>query len=269
MLAASVLIAGFGAPCWQGSISAYYFTAAHTVFVGSLCALGILLISYRGSKDSEDILLDLAGIMAFVVAMVPTTRPEKICGAALPEKLLVTAGITNNIWALMVALVVAKALSYVMAKKKGTPTELSLWGKRARWVFWVVIAVGAVTFLLLRPTFDEFAHATAAIVLFLAFGFVVFLNAYLVDKQDTTNKEFYQRAYRTIGWAMVATLPAVVLLHVLLTRLGEWDQTVLVLEAALIAEFAAFWAFQTVELWDARTRNELIPADVRQTLPPM
>ena len=76
MLFASLIVVAITTDgCWQTSISAYYYTAAHSVFVASLCALGILLITYRGSNDTEDILLDLAGVLAFVVAMVPTARP--------------------------------------------------------------------------------------------------------------------------------------------------------------------------------------------------
>ena len=55
------------------------------MFIGALCAIGALLIVYKGSKDTEDVLLNLAGILAFVVAFVPTSRPVLLCGeSALP-----------------------------------------------------------------------------------------------------------------------------------------------------------------------------------------
>src|SRR5271156_5020787 len=79
MLGAAVLGERLTASCWQTSISAYYFTSAHSVFVAALCALGTLLIVYTGSTDTEDTLLNLAGILAFIVAMVPTSRPA-LCG---------------------------------------------------------------------------------------------------------------------------------------------------------------------------------------------
>ena len=77
LFASLIVVAMTTGGCWQTSISAYYYTAAHSVFVASLCAIGILLITYRGSTDTEDILLDLAGVLAFVVAMVPTARPAQ------------------------------------------------------------------------------------------------------------------------------------------------------------------------------------------------
>ena len=80
MLATALIIERAGATCWQTSISAYYFTSAHGVFVGSVCVVGALLIVYKGNKDTEDVLLNLAGIVGFVVAFVPTSRPVLLCG---------------------------------------------------------------------------------------------------------------------------------------------------------------------------------------------
>ena len=108
MLFASLIVVAVNTGgCWQTSISAYYYTAGHSMFVASLCAMGILLITYRGSNDTEDILLDLAGVLAFVVAMVPTTRPGSICGPALPDY-VVGPSIRNNVWAVIAGLTFAK-----------------------------------------------------------------------------------------------------------------------------------------------------------------
>ena len=84
MLAAGVIGAAISSHCWQGSISAYYYTSAHSVFIASLCALGVQMIVYRGSSDTEDALLNLAGMLAFIVAFVPTGMPERQCGEAGP-----------------------------------------------------------------------------------------------------------------------------------------------------------------------------------------
>ncbi len=63
---------GTGQSCFLRSISAYYYTPVRTVFVGSLCAIGVVLIAYKGHSPEEDVLLNFSGFMAFVVAMVPT-----------------------------------------------------------------------------------------------------------------------------------------------------------------------------------------------------
>ena len=68
LLGAGVIGAAISSQCWQGSISAYYYSAAHSVFIAAVCAIGVLMIVYRGSTDTEDELLNLAGMSAFIVA---------------------------------------------------------------------------------------------------------------------------------------------------------------------------------------------------------
>ena len=94
--------------CSLGSISAYYFTAAHSVFVAALCAIGACLIVYKGNTDTEDVVLNFSGFLSFVVAFVPTQR-EAVCGAGLPAAYEVGPGVRNNVLALIVAGVLAEA----------------------------------------------------------------------------------------------------------------------------------------------------------------
>ena len=56
----------------QRSISSYYYTDMRDVFVGSLCAIGIFLFSYRGYERSDDIAGNLGGVFAIGVALFPT-----------------------------------------------------------------------------------------------------------------------------------------------------------------------------------------------------
>jgi hypothetical protein len=104
MLGAATIGERLRASCWQTSTSAYYFTTAHSMFAAALSALGVQFIVYKGSSDTEDVLLTLAGILAFIVAMVPTTRPVLLCGRHdLPADYNVKYAITNNVWAVVVA----------------------------------------------------------------------------------------------------------------------------------------------------------------------
>ena len=59
-----------------GSISGYYYSPVRSIFVGALVAIGPALISIKGRAGWEDTLLDLAGMLAPVVALVPTPLPE-------------------------------------------------------------------------------------------------------------------------------------------------------------------------------------------------
>jgi len=62
-------------PGIQSSISSYYHTGMRDVFVGSLCAIAVFLISYHGYEQKDDIAGDLACVFALGVALFPTT-PE-------------------------------------------------------------------------------------------------------------------------------------------------------------------------------------------------
>jgi hypothetical protein len=61
----------------KGSISEYYFSNLREILTGVLCAVGLFLIRYTGSKDStfwknDSLLTNIAGYMAFGVAFFPT-----------------------------------------------------------------------------------------------------------------------------------------------------------------------------------------------------
>jgi hypothetical protein len=69
-----VLVIGkmiFESPGILDSISSYYYSVMRNVFVGSLCAIAIFLISYR-YQHLDDIAGDLAGAFAIGVALFPT-----------------------------------------------------------------------------------------------------------------------------------------------------------------------------------------------------
>jgi hypothetical protein len=56
------------------SISHYYYSVMHIVFVGVLCILGAFLITYRGKSNFENTISNLAGIFAMGVAVFPTSN---------------------------------------------------------------------------------------------------------------------------------------------------------------------------------------------------
>jgi hypothetical protein len=70
-------------PGLQHSVSGYYHTMMRDVLVGSLCAIGVFLWSYRGYDRRDDFLSNLAGASAVGVALFPT--PPKSDATALDE----------------------------------------------------------------------------------------------------------------------------------------------------------------------------------------
>ena len=87
-----------GAVCLQPSISAYYYTPARPVFVAALSAVGAGLIIYRGTTPAENVLLDFAGFLAFIVSFVPTKIQPDACDATnVPSAAEISSAIANNV----------------------------------------------------------------------------------------------------------------------------------------------------------------------------
>ncbi len=190
MLFAAIFIDSVPTDCWQGSISAYYYTAARNVFVATLCCLGIMLIVYKGSNDTEDVLLNLAGTLAFFVAFVPVSIPEVAgCRQVLPTAAEKSDAIANNFGAVIVALVVAGAIiAFVFFVDKESRSDTSDWGNRLRVISCVVLAGFVVAYLFFPEQFEAGAHWVAAVLIFVIIGAVVFINAYLVGNQDKQDR---------------------------------------------------------------------------------
>ena len=260
MLGAAVIGERLTATCWQTSISAYYFTTAHSIFIAALCALGVQFIVYKGSSDTEDVLLTLAGILAFIVAMVPTTRPVLLCGRyGLPAEYEVKHAITNNVWAVVTALVIARVVSWWLYRRTNTARPKSVWGTVSIYILLTVMALGLVALVFFGNWFDSNAHGVAAVIMFLAIIATVVTTAFLVSRQDdakSPHRHLYYMLYQGIAAAMIVTLIAVVVLHF---ALDSWNHWVIVVETALILEFTVYWVIQTIELWRTPNRFELLP----------
>ncbi len=278
MLFAAILIDSVPTDCWQASISAYYYTAARNVFVAAICCLGIMLIVYKGSNDTEDVLLNLAGTLAFFVAFVPVEIPDTAgCQQVLPTAAEKSDAISNNVGAVIVALVVAAAIiTLVYIVDSDSRSDTSRRGNWLRVMSVVVLAGFVVAYLRFPAQFEAAAHWVAAVMIFAIIGAVVFINAYLVgnqDKQEPATRDRFRRCYRVIGWMMVGSVVGAVITGLVGALShptgGAWDVPVFALETALLLEFALFWAFQTFELWNHADRNTLISDERQKTMAPM
>ena len=54
-------------------MSAYYYTSMRDVFVGSLCAIGVFLLSYRGYDATDNLTGNLTCVFAVGIALFPTS----------------------------------------------------------------------------------------------------------------------------------------------------------------------------------------------------
>ena len=74
-------------PIIESSISSYYYTDLRNIFVGSMCSIGIFLMSYQGYDCRDAIAGRFAFVCAIGVALFPTsplpvaTADEKLIGS--------------------------------------------------------------------------------------------------------------------------------------------------------------------------------------------
>jgi hypothetical protein len=251
--------------CWLGSISAYYYTPARTVFVGSLCALGASLIVYKGHSSEEDVLLNFSGFMAFVVAMVPTV-PDFSCGpnAYTQTPAEIAAAVRNNIWSLVVVAVIAAVI--VAALRRGAVVRDAAARPTARSVLVTLACAGVLLvelalFLVLRERFIALSHGIAAATMVAGVIAVMVLSALRTEERhravgDDTGRG-YRRIYLAIAVALTLALAATVVAAVTVTGFAH---LVLVSEVIVIVLFATYWGVQTKELWDL---GEISPDEAR------
>lgn len=254
LLAASIGIERSKVDCWQTSISAYYYTPVRAIFVGTMIAVGLSLIVYKGRSNWEDVSLNFAGMFAPVVAVAPTTDVGD-CWSIPPSPLPVNedgslagwvlTNIDNNFYALLIAggvgLAVAAGVAMTVNRSVRAPLVMGERGTR------VSLAVTGVLLLFgwwLIQNWDGFnthAHGYAAVLMF------AFLVAAIVAKVV----EYWNKRDEVWFWVYAAVAALMVLGGVVIptTRIFG-DHTVFALEAYEIAFFAIYWIVQTAENWN-------------------
>lgn len=265
--------------CLQGSISSYYYTPVHAVFIGALIAMGVVMIALKGREAVEDTLFNIAGVLAPIVALVPTSRPvatadgRGLCGTAdhhldIPTRSLVV----NNIPALAIGVALALLITYLVARRErriSSRPSLPRATKVGLAVCVVLLAIGLVWYFGWNTNFHRYAHGGTAVAMFVFIWLAVVVNAgwprsLLVRiyrwlqtplppalENPTPRHLAYRRWYRGIAIAM----PAVAVASFLLPG----DVRVFWLEVGEIAPFALFWAVQTFEAWETGVTSTAPP----------
>ena len=247
----------------ESSISAYYYGPARSVFVGILVAMGLALVAIKGRSGLEEIALNLAGMLAPVVAFVPTTVLASKGTCPEDVKRCIDAqflpGVENNMGALILVGPPVLVFAWWTSRKHGTTDRsgrLSLWGATAVW------AVFAAWFWWgPRQPFLDLAHYVSAVLMF---GLVIVVVAYNALRTDHAfsvagGVVSYRRLYSVIAALMAITLVTAVVYFFVTgadTRLSfPW---IFLLETILLTLFMAFWVVQTKEFW-----NEGLPVEAQ------
>ncbi len=260
------------AGCLKSSISAYFYSPVRSLLVGGLMAIGLALIAIRGRSRAEEILLNLAGMFAPVVALVPTT-PSTDCPSSIattpaptdpPQEPLpdwVLRMIDNNLLAYLAvagAVVLALLGWWLYARIRRPDLGLDApasWLLASLLIYAVVIGIGVVVYVN-SDKFKEYAHWVAALAMFACFFVVVVWNAV----RWTTEAPRYSRAYGAIAIGMVVAAVAIGGWKFLADRFDgfpQWDEAIFWLEISEILLFALFWGIQT---WQFRTfETVLVP----------
>lgn len=244
-----------GRRCIQGSISAYFHTPVQSVFVGVLVTMGVCLIALKGNTETEDILLNIAGMLAPGVAFVPTAE----VGACRSVPFVVAdvpARVANNMQALFVAGALVGLAVFAIARREAAADGLGRWERLGLIGTVLLLGGGAGWFYVDRELFLSLAHGFAAVPMFICIIAVIWLNGR--DAQQSVREGAapagnarYVAAYRAISTAMLVALVVTVVVS-LATRSSA---LVLWVEVVLIALFAVFWVVQTAELWSKGLRR--------------
>jgi hypothetical protein len=241
-LFASVLIERLHVGCWQGSISAYYYTPAHAVLVGALVAIGVSLIAVKGSTDVEDVLLNVAGLLAPIVAFVPTTPPSGSCPSTAFIGDDIKAYVDNNVLAYAIGGAVAIAAAYVIARLTGKTANVPTSRPSIIGLVTVVVllVVGVVWYAAFRQSFLDHAHTVSAAAMFLLIAVVIVINARSAAP-----------GYRTV-YALTVGAMALAGIAVGIGKLADhdWQHQTLWIEVLVLLPFAVYWLAQTFEHWD-------------------
>lgn len=259
-----------GRSCFQTSISAYYYTPARGFLVGALLAIGVCLVVLKGNSEREDVLLNIAGMLAPVVAFVPTPDAGTCTSspAAFADR---QAHVANNMSALLALGLAALVLTAVIAwwEHRGTGRPVPVSSRVGIALSFALWAGTALVFGAFRDAFVDRAHDVAAIAMFACIVGVVVLNA-LDFGRPASHLGARRLANRYAAVAVAMGLSVLVILAVSLAV--GWDHAVLWLEGTLIVLFAVFWSIQTRELWHSDSGLRLdrhAPPDARSHAGPL
>lgn len=239
-----------------GSISAYYYTPSRSVFVGALVAIGISLAAIVGRRGFEDSALNIAGMLAPIVAFVPTPRgaggapcdPDGRC--SVPPEFV--PSVVNNIWGLLglgLAGICLGAFTIIRRPETSRGTRIGFVVVSATWVAF------ALWFKFGRESFLGGAHFGAAVPLFGLMTGVAYVNARRASDRRAgvagREAKSYATIYGVVAGVMAATFAVAIVLVVMDQFFGggtpsEW---VLWVEVVLLVSFATFWVAQTFDYW--------------------
>jgi len=274
------------------SISHYYYTPARIVFTGALCAASLALIAIAG-KGVQSYLLDLAALLAPLIAIIPTpTLPSEVGPAAqlancpsktdcIPADQLPYVATGFQIWLIISIAVMIVALAWSQSRHIAK-------SRRVPKTFWVILALGFAVWIVYfvlwnvpgQDLFRQYGHVAAAGTFFILIATVAVIEAWRqwADPDDQTEpsppaffrRRLYSGIYCALGVIMFLDIVAATVILTKFIRPQDWGigNSVFIVEVVGLAAFALFWLVQTAEhfkdsdgwesLTDARRRGRAL-----------
>jgi hypothetical protein len=269
---------------WLPSISHFFYTPAHGVFVASLVAASLALVALAG-RDLETIFLDVAAVFAPLIALVPTGitsglltqltgRSDIEMGPCSPDENCIPRQAMDAVYTGVITYTVVLGCVVLLSLWIRRDTFRMLWRTRRdaavegrAWALWSTLTapvVAVVTAVVLglaafadpisagfpfNPWLGISVHFAATILFFGAFTAVPVINVirYLAARRDgdTRLKTRYAVIYVVVPVLMAIDIVAMVVI----VKSDAPGPGVLVCEAIALALFAAFWIAQTIQWW--------------------
>jgi len=191
----------------QLSISHYYYTNLREIFTGTLCAVGLFLIRYKGHGNvsiwkNDNLLTNIAGIMAIGVALVPTNPNNN------PSEKIYTLIPYNDSWLgwlhygfagmlfLIFSLLAINVFTIGQETETGTPKSMINENNIYKFCGYSIIV-----FIIMVPISSKFGLFSYSTLLFEALSLFVFGVAWLIKgralgDQGKIGQKLYQENNR-------------------------------------------------------------------------
>lgn len=231
------------------SISHYYYTPARTMFVGALLAVAVCFFALSG-RGTERALLDVAAVVAPLVAIVPTQiSPHSVPGmdSGCPDgagscvPVAYDEDVDNGIVTYLVVGVLVLVLAVVLALLGEVDRRATLLSVA---IAAVVLLVVWLTWVLAREAFLRGAHVASAVCFFALIAAVALVNALRPVPAGAP------------GWLKGAYVAIAALLGVVVLGMPVYGSLhvgplygVFVGEVLALLLFAAFWVLQSLQYW--------------------
>lgn len=241
------------------SISDYYYSPVRAIFVGTLTSLGVCMIVLKGNTAWEDTFLNLVGMLAPVVALVPT-RDYGVCTVRNPNVADdILANVNNNVLALLIAGVLGLIIWIGLVIRDQTPSANKA-PVGFGFVVVLIVVIGGVGWFLFgdRNYLACNAHNYTAIPMFCFLIAVVWGNAWAYNKMENPDaglslRSAAQAAKNRYG-VIAVTIVVLSAVFVIAGRNG-FTQWVFFVECVVLISFLIFWVVQSKELWNSGIRG--------------